>query len=1019
MSFPNLSAIAVRERSVTLFFLIIALLAGLYAFVSMGRAEDPDFTMRVMMVSAVWPGATPEDIQNNVADPLEKQIQAVDNVDRVETTIRPGRADMQIEFEESTPSEAVPQRFYQVRRRMQDAAGTLPDGVIGPIINEDFGDVYFSLVALTAPDMSMREMLRDAEGIRDRLQRVDGVNRAEVLGERDERVQIDFDMPRLQSLGIAPQDVFDAIEAHNRLLPAGYLDTDGPRVYLRLGSDLSDPEALADVPIRIGERLIRLGDIASVTRGYEDPPDFMVRAFGEDALLLGVVMRDGANGLAFGERLDAFWEQERERLPLGISLDVMTNQADAIAGAVNLFQVKFLVAVVVVMLVTMVAVGLRAGVVVGIAIPVTLAMTFVVMKAMGINLDRVTLGALIIALGLLVDDAIIAIEMMMVRMEQGWDRISAASHAWEVTAAPMLFGTLVTVAGFVPIGFARSNVGEYAGNIFWVLAIALLLSWVVAVVFTPYLGVKLMPERHAKATSEDNAYQSRHYRRLRRLVSGCVHYRKTVVGITLALLLLAIAGMAGPVEKQFFPSSDRLEVLVSVDHPEGTSIAATDATTRRLETLINQADGVASLSAYVGGGAPRFFISASPEQPNPAFAKMIAVADDIDARDALLKTLKQHVANGEFPEARVRVETLLYGPPVDWPVSVRVLGHDTDTLREIGHKVRDVFAQNPATRDPHLAWDGRVPTVHLAMDSHRLQLVGLSPDDVARQLQFQLDGVTITQLRDGIRLAPAVGRAAADDVATLESLEVQTHDGKRVPLTQLGELEIAFEQPVIKRYNREPFVAVSAEVSGAQAKDVSQQVWDSLSDLRAGLPDGYRLEMGGSIEQSAKAEASITALQPLMVILMLTFIMLQMRSFSGTFMVVATAPLGLIGAVAALLLFGQPFGFVAMLGLIGLAGILMRNTLILTQQVADNQHHGMPLREAVVEAGVQRARPVVLTAVAAVFAFIPLTMDSFWGPLAYVLIGGVAAGTLITLLFVPALYALWFRIAAQPSATSE
>ena len=821
MSFPNLSAIAVRERSVTLFFLIIALLAGLYAFVSMGRAEDPDFTMRVMMVSAVWPGATPEDIQNHVADPLEKQIQAVDNVDRVETTIRPGRADMQIEFEESTPSEAVPQRFYQVRRRMQDAAGTLPDGVIGPIINEDFGDVYFSLVALTAPDMTMREMLRDAESIRDRLQRVDGVNRAEVLGERDERVQIDFDMPRLQSLGIAPQAVFDAIEAHNRLLPAGYLDTDGPRVYLRLGSDLSDPDALADVPIRIGERLIRLGDIASVSRGYEDPPDFMVRAFGKDALLLGVVMRDGENGLDFGERLDAFWVQERERLPLGISLDVMTNQADAIAGAVNLFQVKFLVAVVVVMLVTMLAVGLHAGVIVGIAIPVTLAMTFVVMKAMGINLDRVTLGALIIALGLLVDDAIIAIEMMMVKMEQGWDRISAASHAWKVTAAPMLFGTLVTVAGFVPIGFARSNVGEYAGNIFWVLAIALPLSWLVAVVFTPYLGIKLMPARPANASAEDNAYQSRNYQRLRRLVSGCVHYRKSVVGITVVLLLLAVAGMAGPVEKQFFPSSDRLEVLVSVDHPEGTSIEATDATTRRLETLINEADGVASLSAYVGGGAPRFFISASPEQPNPAFAKMIAVADDIDARDALMQTLIQHVDNGEFPEARVRVETLLYGPPVDWPVSVRVMGHDSGTLRDIAHEVRDVFAQNPATRDPHLSWDGRVPRVHLAMDSHRLRLVGLSPDDVARQLQFQLDGVTITQLRDGIRLSPAVGRAAADDVETLESLEVQTHDGKRVPLTQLGELEVTFEQPVIKRYNREPFVAVNAEVSGAQAKDVS------------------------------------------------------------------------------------------------------------------------------------------------------------------------------------------------------
>ncbi|GAA3905956.1 efflux RND transporter permease subunit [Halomonas cibimaris] len=1014
MSFPNLSALAVRERSVTLFFLLVALASGLYAFASMGRAEDPDFTMRVMMVSALWPGATPEEVQNHIADPLEKQIQAVDNIDRVETTVRPGRADMQIEFEESTPGEAVPDRFYQVRRRMQDAAGSLPDGVVGPIINEDFGDVYFSLVALTAPELSMRELLREAEGIRDRLQRLDGVNRAEVLGERDERVQIDFDMPRLQSLGMAPGDVFDAIEAHNKLLPAGFLDTAGPRVYLRLDNDVSDPEALADVPLRIDGELIRLGDIAEVSRGYEDPPAFMVRAFEKDALLLGVVMRDGENGLALGERLDDFWAGERARLPLGIELDVMTNQADAIAGAVNLFQVKFLIAVVVVMLVTMLAVGLRAGVVVGIAIPVTLAMTFVVMKAMGINLDRVSLGALIIALGLLVDDAIIAIEMMMVKMEQGWDRVSAAGHAWKVTAAPMLFGTLVTVAGFVPIGFARSNVGEYAGNIFWVLAIALPLSWVVAVVFTPYLGVKLMPVRHRRATSEENVYQTPHYRRLRRLVSRCVRYRKTVVGLTAALLLLAVAGMAGPVEQQFFPSSDRLEVLVTIHHPDGTAIDATDATARKLEALVDEADGVASLSAYVGRGAPRFFISAAPEQPNPAFAELIAVADDIESRDALIETLNQHVDSGEFPEARVRVQTLLYGPPVEWPVSVRVLGPDADTLREIGHDVREVFAQNAHVRDPHLAWDAKVPRVRLGMDSHRLSLLGLAPDDVARQLQFQLDGVTITRLRDGIRLAPAVGRAAASDVESLKSLDVQTRDGKRVPLGQLGDLEVSFEQPVIKRYNRAPFVAVNAEVAGAQAKDVSAEVWEALGALRDGLPTGYRMDIGGSVEQSAKAEASIAALQPLMVILMLTFIMLQMRSFSGTFMVVATAPLGLIGAVAALLLFGQPFGFVAMLGLIGLAGILMRNTLILTQQVADNREQGMALREAVVEAGVQRARPVVLTALAAIFAFIPLTLDSFWGPLAFVLIGGVAAGTLITLLFVPALYALWFRIAAEP-----
>lgn len=1009
MSFPNLSALAVRERAVTLFFLIIALLAGLYAFASMGRAEDPNFTVRVMMVSVAWPGATPEELQESVVDRLEKRIQEVEDLYRIETTIRPGRADMQVEFEDYTPSEEVSERFYQVRRRMQDEAPQLPEGVVGPLINEDFGDVYFSLVALTAPDMPMRDMVREAEEIRDRLQRVEGVNKAQVLGEREERMHVDFDLSALQSLGISPQQVFSAIEAQNTLLPAGRVDTQSARLYVRIDHDIASPEVLSEVPIRIGERLIRLGDIAEVSRGYEDPPSYLVRAFGEDALLLGVVMEEGENGQAFGDRLATFWQEERQRLPLGVSLQVMTNQADAIDGAVNLFQVKFLVAVVVVMLVTMLAVGLRAGIVVGIAIPITLALTFVVMKAMGINLDRITLGALIIALGLLVDDAIIAIEMMIVKMEQGWQRLDAASHAWKVTAAPMLFGTLVTVVGFVPIGFAKSGVGEYAGNIFWVLGISLLISWLVAVVFTPYLGVKILPDQKTHH-SEEEAYQSAGYQRLRAFISGCVRFRKSVVVVTLALLVVAIAGMAGPVEKQFFPSSDRPEVLISVYHPQGSSIEAANATTRRLEALINDAQGVKSLSAYVGAGAPRFFISANPEQPNPAFAKLIAVADGVESRDELMAMLRKRIEDGEFPEARVRVEALLYGPPVDWPVSFRVLGDDPQQLRAIGHQVREVVKAHPATRDPHLEWDERAPTLHLDVDRNRLQLIGLTPDDVARQLQFQLDGVTITRLRDGIRLVPALGRGAAQDIEDVQSLEVLTNDGQRIPLTQLGDLRVAFEEPVIKRYNRQPFVAINADVEGAQPNDVTQQVWEDLAALRDELPAGYRIDTGGSVEQSAKAQASIQVLQPLMVVLMLIFIMLQMRSFAGTFIVVATAPLGLIGAVAAMLLFNQPFGFVATLGLIGLAGILMRNTLILTQQVADNIKEGMLMRQAVVEAGVQRARPVVLTALAAILAFIPLTMDSFWGPLAYVLIGGVAVGTLITLLFVPALYALWYRI---------
>ncbi len=1011
MSFPNLSAIAVRERSVALFFLILSLVGGLYAFNVMGRAEDPSFTVRVMVVSVVWPGATPGELQDQVVGTLEKEIQQVPDLEKIETTTRPGRSDMLIQFHDYTPSSELPARFADVRKRMEDQRMNMPPGVVGPLVNDDFSDVYFSLIAVTAPGLPMRELTREMEDMRDRLQRVDGVEKALVLGERPERVFLEFDNARLVNLGISPAAIFEAVQAHNRLAPAGQLDSDGPRIYLRIDSDVSEPRQLASVPVRVGDRLIRLGDIADIKRGYEDPPGYLIRAGGESAMLLGVVMEDGENGLDLGERLAQFVDNERRKLPLGMGLTVLADQSEAIAQAVNLFQIKFLVALVVVVGVSILAIGLRAGLVVGIAIPITLAITFMVMSVMNINLDRVTLGALIIALGLLVDDAIIAIEMMIVKMEQGWERVRAASHAWKVTAAPMLFGTLVTASGFVPIGFAQSGVGEYAGNIFWVLAIALIVSWFVAVTFTPYLGVSLLPDMKGHGQNGFDPYATAGYQRLRDLITWCVTHRKRVVLITFALLVLGIAGLAGPVQKQFFPKSDRPEVLVSIYHPQGTDIRATDATAQKVEEFLLGRDGIRNVAAYVGAGAPRFFISANPEQPDPAFAKIVAVADDAASRDRVMAELREEIQRGGFPEARIRVWRLLYGPPVVWPLSFRVLGEDRDELRRIGEQVRAVMAGNEHVRDAHLEWSERVPAIRLKMDTERLSRIGLTPAEVSEQLQFQFDGVQVTRLRQGIRSVELIARSGLTaEAPEMQVLEVRTRDGKKVPVSHLGEMEVVWEEPVIKRYNREPFLAVNAEISGAQPNTVTTAVWSELEDIRAGLPEGYRIDIGGSMEQSGKADASIQKLQPLMVALMLIFIMLQMRSFSGTFMVVATAPLGVIGATLALLLFGQPFGFVALLGLIGLAGILMRNTLILTQQVADNFAAGLEAREAVIEAAVQRARPVLLTALAAVMAFIPLTLDSFWGPLAYVLIGGVAVGTLITLLFVPALYALWFRI---------
>jgi multidrug efflux pump subunit AcrB len=1019
MSGFNLSALAVRERSVTLFFILITAVAGVLAFTHLGRAEDPAFTMRVLVVAAQWPGASAEQMQRLVADPLEKRITEVDYFYRVETTARPGRIDMLVEFQDYTPSSRVPDLFYQVRKRMSDAADTLPSGVRGPFVNDEFSDVYFALYALTAAELPPRQLVREAEHIRDRLARVAGVQKVRVLGERPQRIFIDLDPARLAALGMTAAAVKEALEAQNQLLPAGIVETSGPRVYLRLSGALDELETIRAVPLRVGERVLQLGEIAEVQRGYEDPPGYVIRAGGEDAVLLGVVMQAGENGLDLGAQLAAFITQLETDLPLGFHLTPLTNQADAISHAVNLFQIKFLVAVGVVMLVSFIALGWRAGVIVGIAIPLTLGLTFLLMLMRGVNLDRVSLGALIIALGLLVDDAIIAIEMMLVKIEAGWDRVRAATHAWTVTAAPMLSGTLVTVVGFVPIGFAQSGVGEYAGNIFWVLAFALLVSWLVAVTFTPYLGTLLLKNplsppvpKEIDATggqSECELYASPLYRRLRSLIRGCVRYKILVVAITFGLLALAIATLAGPVQKQFFPSSDRPEVLVDIYLPEGSSIVRTTAVADRVETIVRTAPGLRSLSTYIGAGAPRFFLALNPELPNPAFAKVIAVATSPTERDALITRLQTHIDAGEFPEARVRVQKLLYGPPVIWPVSFRVLGADPVVLRQLAEQVRAQVAAHPNTLDAHLDWGERVPVLRLQLDPERLRLIGLTPRDLATQLNYELSGVVATEVREDMRAVQLVLRGAAPTRGVAD-IPIKTQDGRMVPLAQAGIVTIAFEDPVLKRYNREPFIGVNADVQAAQPPDVTAAIWAQLATLRAQLPPGYRIDIGGAVEQSSKADVSIQRVQPIMLALMLTLIMLQMRSFSGTLMVVATAPLGVIGAALTLLLADKPFGFVALLGLIGLAGILMRNTLILAKQIEDNLAQGMEKSAAVVEATVQRARPVVLTAAAAVFAFTPLASDTFWGPLAYVLIGGIIVGTAITLLFLPALYALWFRV---------
>lgn len=1009
----NLSELAVKHKAVTLYFILLSILVGTVSFINLGRAEDPNFTIKVMVVSANWPGATAEQMQNQVADPIEKKLQQVEYFDFVETTARPGEVTMLVTFKEYTPPEAVEDQFYQVRKRMLDLKGALPQGVQGPFVNDDFADVYFTLYSLTQGDLNYADWLQTAEKTRDALLRVNGVQKVNLLGEQTQQIQITFNAAKMKALGVTQQQLLQNLNAYQSIAPSGFVETIGPRVYLRQTAARDSLEEIRQVPIAVNGQVMHLSDFATVSRGFKKPSHFKIRNQGQEALLLGVVMKKGHNGLDLSDRLSTFTQNWQPNLPKGVTLEKVTNQGDAIALAVNAFQLKFLMAVLVVLAVSFLALGWRAGIVVALAIPLTLALTFFLMQITGKNLDRITLGALILALGLLVDDAIIAIEMMLVKMEEGLERTKAAAYAWTVTASPMLFGTLVTVVGFVPIGFAASNVGEYAGNIFWILAFALLLSWLVAVTFTPYLGFKLLPNVETQNVHDSGAPDNRLTRFLSTWVHRCVRYRKIVVGVTLGIFLVSMFGMAKLVEKQFFPSSDRPELMVDIYLPEGSSQQVTDDLSHQIENYVRQQPEVKTLSSYIGQGAPRFFLALNPELPNPAFAKLIIVTSDAEARNRLKARLQDYIAAGHFDAARVRVHALLYGPPVVWPVTFRVMGDDLNVLRDVGEQVRQEMAKNENIYDPHLEWGEKSPDIELSYDLDRLALLGVTPLSLSQQLQQALRGQTQAELRENTRrilLTSFTQFSSGDALKQLESLPIETQAGSKVPLQQLADLNVVFNDPVLKRRNRTPYININAEVEGAQPPDVTMAIWKDMANLRESLPDGVRLEIGGSVEQSGKAQASIQTLMPVMVLLMVTLVMLNMQSFLGTFMVLVTAPLGLIGAVAALLLFSQPFGFVATLGLIGLAGILMRNTLILVGQINDNQKQNMAPKEALIDATLRRARPVLLTALAAILAFIPLTTNTFWGPLAYVLIGGIGVGTLLTLLFLPALYALWFRI---------
>jgi len=1016
----NLSEWAVNHRALVLFLIVGSLLMGIVAFTRLGRLEDPNFNVPTMSAVVAWPGATAQQVQDQVLNRMEREIQKIEGIDNVRSFARQGYGGLNLWMKGGTPKAELDRAWYLVRKKIADVRHEFPDGVRGPFFNDEFSDVYAVLYAFSAPGLGWAELQVLVEDAKRQLQAVPGVKKIDVFGRQAEKVYVEFSSAKLASFGLSPQVLIETLARANAMTPAGSTEGRQDRVFVRVaeGTGLRNAADVAALPIEVGGRLLRVGDVAQVSSGFEDPPSYTVRHNGQPVVMLGVTFEHSGNILKLGAALDERLDALRKELPLGVSVDKVADQPKVVDESVWEFEKSFLEALAIVLAVCFLSLGWRTGIVVAASVPLVLAIVAVVMAAMGWNLDRISLGALIIALGLLVDDAIIAVEMMVVKIEQGWDRVRAATFAYSSTAFPMLTGTLVTVAGFMPVGFAKSISGEYAGGIFWVVGVALIASWFVAVVFTPYLGVVLLPKT-MKAHGGD-PYAKPMYERLRRAVRWCVQRRWWVLGATGAVFMVAVAGM-GLVQQQFFPTASRLELIVDLRLREGASFTATEAQVKRLEEVLKKDAQVTHFTAYTGAGAPRFFLSISADLPNPGLAQVIVKTASIADREAVRARLLKLFAEGQaFPDLRGRVTRFEFGPPVGFPVQFRVIGPDTAQVRRLAAQVRDTVRQSPLVRDTQLDWNEQVRSMRVQLDADKARLLGISANDVANMTQTVLTGAPVTQIRRGEDLIDVTLRAAPAERLALERLgdvNLFTRSGAVVPLSQVATLTPTFEEPVLWRRNRDMALTVRADVQdGVQGPAATKKIWPTLQPIVDALPVGYRIEIGGALEETKKSDTALFAVFPLMFVVMLFFLMLQLQSFSRMWLVFLTFPLGLIGVVPALLIFNAPFGFVALLGVIALGGMVMRNAVILVDQIDHDIAAGSPPAVAVVEATVRRTRPVLLTAAAAVLAMVPLISSVFWGPMAIAIMGGLIVATVLTLGFVPALYAAWFRVgAAQPA----
>ena len=1021
----NLSSWTLRHQALVTFILALVTILGVLSYTRLSQSEDPPFTFKVMVIQTLWPGATARQVQEEVTDRIARKLQETPGVDFQRSYSRPGESLLFFTIKDSAPASEVPKTWYQVRKKVGDIAGTLPDGVQGPYFNDEFGDVYTNIYALSGDGFSPAQLHDYADQLRGELFRVPGVAKVDYFGDQTQRIDIEVSNAQLTRLGITPRQLGDILGNQNAVAASGLISTADDRVFVRPSGQYTSLSALADTLVRVNNRSFRLGDIAKITRGYNDPPTQQMRFGGQAVLGIGVTMEPGGDVVHLGQALDRRVGELSARLPAGLKLDQVSSMPHAVEQSVNDFLEAVAEAIAIVLIVSLVSLGFRTGMVVVISIPIVLAVTALFMDQFGIGLNKVSLGTLVLALGLLVDDAIIAVEMMAVKLEQGWDRTRAAAFAYTSTAFPMLTGTLVTVSGFLPIALAKSGTGEYTRSIFEVSAIALILSWLAAVVLIPLLGFRMLKEKpgasefdaasdamHEQQGHDHAIYQTRIYLRLRRLIGWCVAYRGRVVLITAALFIVSLVAF-GWIPQQFFPSSDRPELLIDLRLPERASFAATLREAQRLEAALKGRPEIDHLVDFVGIGAPRFYLPLDQQLANANFAQFVVTAKSIADRERLAHQLESLLPE-QFGGLRTRVTRLENGPPVGFPVQFRVSGERIAAARAVAEQVAAVMRQDERVRNVQFDWDEPAErSVRFEVDQQRARDLGVSSQDISSFLAMTLSGYTVTQYRERDKLIDVDLRAPTServDPGSLLSLAIPTANGL-VPLGSLGHLRDELEYGVIWERDREPTISVLADVrAGVQGIDVTNDLNKRLDTLRSGLPVGERIEVGGPVEANAKAQASISAQMPLMAIAVFTLLMIQLQSFGRVMMVVLTAPLGLIGVVGALLLFHQPFGFVAMLGTIAMLGIIMRNSVILVDQIEQDIAAGRGRFDAIVGATVRRFRPITLTAAAAVLALIPLLRSNFFGPMATALMGGITTATVLTLFYLPALYALCFKV---------